>query len=115
MLAVWIAICAAGAGCGGNTRFGLLPGIRQAGRDPDPTRPLVETQVAPPRAEDGGRPRSVVIGKVDVAVSGAAVLGWLLGGAAPLVGAYGTFDETSWFLRKPGKPAAADDDATRSP
>jgi hypothetical protein len=107
-LAVWIAICAAGAGCGGNTRFALLPPLQQSVRDPNPTRPLVETQVAPPRDEDGGRPRSAVIGKVDAAVSGASVLVWLLGGAAPLVGAYGTFDETSWFLRK---PAAADDDA----
>lgn len=100
LLALWIAISAA-AGCGGTTRFALLPPVQMSVRDPNPTRPLIETQVTPPK-DAGHTPRSSgVIGSIDAAVSGAAVLSWLLGGAAPLVGVYGTFDETTWFQRKP--------------
>jgi hypothetical protein len=103
LCAIWLAAGLVMGGCGGTTRFSLLPGMRNSSRDPNPTRPLVETPTAPPRNDGESRsPRSPgVIGKVDTAVSGAAVLSWLLGGAAPLVGVYGTFDETSWFGRKP--------------
>jgi hypothetical protein len=101
-LALWIAISAA-AGCGGSTRFALLPPLQTSVRDPNPTRPLVETQVTPQKSDDGGRSQRSpgVIGSIDTALSGAAVLSWLLGGAAPLIGVYGTFDETTWFQHKP--------------
>lgn len=103
LYAIGLAAGLALGACGGTARFALLPGMRNASRDPNPTRPLVETPTAPPRSDHESRsPRSPgVIGKVDAAVSGAAVLSWLLGGAAPLVGVYGTFDETSWFERRP--------------
>jgi hypothetical protein len=103
LFSIWLAAGLAIGACGGTTRFSLLPGIRNSSRDLNPTRPLVETPTAPPRSGSESRsPTSPgVIGKVDAAVSGAMVLSWLLGGAAPLIGAYGTFDETSWFGRKP--------------
>ena len=104
-LALWIAISAAAAGCGGTTRFALLPPLQTSVRDPNPTRSFVETQVTPPKDAGDGRSRRSpgVIGSIDAAVSGAAVLSWLLGGAAPLVGIYGTFDETTWFQRRPAE------------
>ena len=107
LLAIWLAVGAAGLACGGTTRFSLLPPVHASSRDPNPTRPLVEPEVAPPRSENDGRtPKSPgLIGNVDAAVSGSAVLSWLLGGAAPLVGIYGTFDETTWFGRKPAAGA----------
>jgi hypothetical protein len=105
LLALWVALCAAAAGCGTAARISLLPPVELSSRDPNPTRPLVETQVAPPRNEDDGRPRRYqgMIGPVDAGVSSAAVLAWLLGGAAPLLGIYGTFEETSWFQPRPGQ------------
>ena len=105
LLLLGIALCAAAAGCRTAARIALLPPVQTTARDPNPTRPLVETPQAPPWSEDHGRaPRSpATIGPVDAAVSGAAVLTWLLGGAAPVIGVYGTFDETSWFQRKPAE------------
>ncbi len=94
ILAVLLSAC-------GAAKYALLPGNPQYGtRDPDLTRPLVPSPGNEPRPEAGaapsrGTPGDIMIGPVSATVTGIAVLGWLLGGAAPLVGLYGTFDENT--------------------
>lgn len=96
-VAALLVICAA---CNGSTRFALMPGIRQSSRDPNPTRPLVEQP--PPRPENGKASRPVgVVGRFDAALSGASILARVLGAGGLLVGAYGEFDESSWFGKQP--------------
>jgi hypothetical protein len=82
----------------GPAKFALLPRGHYNSRDPDLTRPLVPTPGTEPRPEAGaapsrGTPGEIMVGPVSASVTGAAVLGWLLGGAAPLIGLYGEFDE----------------------
>ena len=85
------------SGCGA-AKYALLPRGSYNTRDPDLTRPLVPSPGNLQRPEAGAAPSrslpgDVSIGPVSLSVTGAAVLGWLLGGAAPLVGIYGEFDE----------------------
>lgn len=94
ILAVVLSACSA-------AKYALLPGNAHYGtRDPDLTRPLVPTPGTEPRPEAGkapskGTPGEIMVGPISATVTGVAVLGWLLGGAAPLVGLYGTFDENA--------------------
>ncbi|HEU0030701.1 MAG TPA: hypothetical protein VFQ53_08710 [Kofleriaceae bacterium] len=86
------------AGCG-PAKLALLPmGTQQSPRDPDLTRPLVETPASSPHSEHQATRAPAASGPaVDAGVSAAAIASWLLGGAAPLVGIYGTFDENRMF------------------
>ncbi len=81
-------------GCIGTPRVGLLPPLNDPTRtrDPDPTRPLVET--APPSwTNEGAKPVAGELGPVGAGVTASALLLWIFGGASPLLGIYGTFDE----------------------
>ena len=82
----------------GAAKYALLPRAQYGTRDPDLTRPLVPSPGNEPRPENGaapsrGTPGEIMVGPISASVTGAAVLGWLLGGAAPLIGIYGTFEE----------------------
>ena len=88
-----------GAGCRA-AKYALLPGMNNPGssRDPDRTRPLVENYEPPPystkEAAPGRAPDDPVeIGPIAAGTSASTVLLFLLGGAAPLVGVFGTFEE----------------------
>ncbi len=96
---LWIALLVVCVGCRA-AKFALLPSINSPGssRDPDRTRPLVEndqpapyttTESAPGRAPDD----PVELGPVAGGVTTSAALLWLLGGAAPFLGVFGTFEE----------------------
>lgn len=85
----------------GTAKFALLPRAQYNSRDPDLTRPLVPSPGNEPRPEAGAAPSrgkspgEILVGPISASVTGIAVLGWLLGGAAPLIGIYGTFDENA--------------------
>lgn len=86
------------AGCRA-AKFALLPPMNNPGssRDPDLTRPLVETAPAPYSSAESAPGRApddpVEVGPIAGALSASAVLLFLLGGAAPAVGLVGTFEE----------------------
>ena len=95
----------------GAAKYALLPGAQYSTRDPDLTRPLVPSPGNEPRPENGkapskGTPGEIMIGPISATVTGAAVLGWLLGGAAPLIGIYGTFEENAIDPDAPKLPQA---------
>ncbi|MDQ3370480.1 MAG: hypothetical protein M3680_34100 [Myxococcota bacterium] len=101
----YVALC---TGCLGPAKLALLPPIQSGPtRDPDPTRPLVETPSMPAEQGTTRSPPPGTIGPVSVATSAASVLGWLLGGARPLIGIHGTFDENAAFERAPRRPMPA--------
>ncbi|MBS1119214.1 MAG: hypothetical protein H6Q90_1442 [Deltaproteobacteria bacterium] len=103
MLALAAALATA---CIGPAKLSLLPPLSmQPPRDPDPTRPLVATPGSAPTGEGTAGTASASVGPVGVGVTGAAVMSWLLGGARPLVGFYGAFDENAAFERQPKRPA----------
>lgn len=88
-----------GAGCRA-AAFALLPPINNPGssRDPDRTRPLVESYEPPPystKESSPGRPPDdpIQVGPIAGAVSASSLLLFLLSGAAPLLGVHGTFEE----------------------
>jgi hypothetical protein len=76
-----------------------MPSINNPGssRDPDPTRPLVENAPSPYSSTEqapGTAPQDPLpIGPIAGGVSAATALLVLLGGAAPLIGVFGTFEE----------------------
>ncbi|MBA3454332.1 MAG: hypothetical protein H0T42_14665 [Deltaproteobacteria bacterium] len=95
-IALLLVLC---AGCR-VAKLALLPPINSPGSssDPDRTRGLVETYEPPPwsRTESSpGRPPDdpVPVGPIAGATSASATLLFLLSGAAPLIGVYGTFEE----------------------
>jgi hypothetical protein len=97
-------------GCVRAAKLALLPPVMsQNARDPDLTRPLVATPSSAPAGEGGPSMATGSVGPVGAGVTGATVLSWLLGGAAPLVGIYGTFDENALFdpqaAKLPADPA----------
>lgn len=98
----WLALMlVVAAGCR-VARYALLPPINSSSRDPDRTRPLVENYEPPPystresapgRAPDDPIEIPVPGGSIAGGVSAAAALLFLLGGAAPLIGVFGEFEE----------------------
>ena len=100
----WLAlVLVVGAGCR-VAKYALLPPINSPGssRDPDRTRPLVESYEPPPystRESAPGRPADDPVeipipgGVIAVGTTAATALLFLLGGAAPLIGVFGEFEE----------------------
>ena len=95
-IALLLAIC---AGCR-TGRLALLPRLHDPGssRDPDLTRPLVESyeppQYSTKESSPGRAPDDPIeVGPIAGATTAATVLLFLLSGAAPLIGVYGTFEE----------------------
>ncbi len=89
------------AGCMvGPARIGLVPRMAPIGQspDPDPTRNPVEQGLGPSEAnpQENVQARDPLpIGKrLSGAVSASALLFWVSTGKSPLLGIYGTFDET---------------------
>lgn len=90
------------AGCMvGPARLGFMPRMAPIGesRDPDPTRVPGEQGLESAAAQ--GHPEAnapvkdpLPLGRFSTAVSGSALLFWVATGKTPLLGVYGTFDET---------------------
>jgi hypothetical protein len=102
------------AACGvGPVRVGLMPRMAPIGqsRDPDPTRNPTEQGM---QAASGGEGASSKAGADPLAkgpLSGGLTLTsfalWALVGVSPLLGAYGTFDETGLIVQPPA-PSSGD-------
>jgi hypothetical protein len=107
----WLVVLACAVGACGSSRLSLLPPIStQNPRDPDPTRPLVETPAnQPPREGYSERAATAKLGPLAAGPSAAAALVWLFSGKPPLIGLFGTFDENAAFDRsaaqRPKAPA----------
>jgi hypothetical protein len=100
---VVLALCASAPGCGTGLAF-LTPITPAANaRDPDPTRSIVAaTRPTEPTAADPDREVEagglVVAGTRDrVLASAASAAAWVVAGARPLIGWFGTFDEDALF------------------
>jgi hypothetical protein len=97
-----LALCAGAPGCG--TGLALLTPIAPSAdaRDPDPTRSIVPaTRPTEPTAPDPDRGAEeagavVAAGARDrVLASAASAAAWLIAGARPLIGWFGTFEENA--------------------
>lgn len=97
------------AGCMvGPAKLGFMPRMAPVGasRDPDPTRVPgeqgLESAAAQGHPEANMRTKDPVpLGKFSSAVSGSALLYWVATGKTPLLGVYGTFDETGLVREVP--------------
>lgn len=121
-----LACAAAGAAAGacrvGPVKLGMMPRMAPIGqsRDPDPTRMPVEPAIQPSGEHAPSAPAAgsdpLTVGPVSGGVTVASLFLWQLLGVRPMLGLYGTFDETGLIEAAPArKPASKSKPAPRPP